>query len=308
LFRSFAPGFDTLYVRFYAKWPSATGLQYHHSGIQIQGYNPVSEWPQGFAGNAPDGNDHFATAIECGGTDTRKLYFYTYWKDMKSYNNSSSFYGNRFLGGLDSWNGVDLTVDTTEWVCIELMVKTNTPVTSSNGEQALWVNGELVYHVCDTAKGRWSGGDLWTPFGRTLDTFPGFQWRTTGNLKINMIGLQHYLEVEPKADFMYYDDVVVAKEYIGPIWNGSLAISKNAGISLIQYKNPVLLQNGYLFMNVSSDKSYRLSIYTPSGRTVYKQRFSGNKVFNAGRYFSNGNYIVNIQAEGYKIHKKIVIK
>jgi len=53
--------------------------------------------------------------------------------------------------------------------------------------------------------------------------FEGFDWRTDERLKVNRLWLQWYVspEVAEKArtdtNTVYFDDLVVAKKYIGPI-------------------------------------------------------------------------------------------
>ena len=81
-------------------------------------------------------------------------------------------------------------------MCVEQMVKLNTPVTSSNGEHAIWVDGAKVSHVGPGfPNGSWSGGiftqnPAGTPFG-------GLRWRSDANLKINCIWLQNYAPNDP---------------------------------------------------------------------------------------------------------------
>ena len=44
-------------------------------------------------------------------------------------------------------------------MCVEHMVKLNNPVTASNGEHAIWINGVKVSHVGQGfPNGSWSGG------------------------------------------------------------------------------------------------------------------------------------------------------
>ena len=90
------------------------------------------------------------------------------------------------------------------WYCVEAMLKANSSPEKSDGVQAFWVDGEL--------------------YGR----FDGFRWRTTDKLKINSFWLlfyntdqpaRHNKDPRPESRVMevWFDDVVVATEYVGPV-------------------------------------------------------------------------------------------
>jgi hypothetical protein len=96
------------------------------------------------------------------------------------------------------------------------MVKLNNPVTSANGEHAIWLQGVKISHLgLGFPNGFWSGGIFTqstsgTPFG-------GFQWRNNTALKINYIWLQHYSPDDPagfRAD-MKFAHLVAARTYVG---------------------------------------------------------------------------------------------
>ena len=64
-----------------------------------------------------------------------------------------------------------------------------------NGEQAFWIDGEL--------RGHWKN----------------IQWRTSEQLKANAFTLESYVTdrwTKQKNNIVYFDNVVIAKEYIGP--------------------------------------------------------------------------------------------
>jgi len=101
------------------------------------------------------------------------------------------------------------------------MVKLNNPVTSSNGEHAMWLDGVKVSHLGQGfPNGYWSGGIFTQDPGGS--PFEGFRWRSDSNLKLNWIWLQNYSPDHPPgvAQDMKFDHVVVAASYIGclPIW------------------------------------------------------------------------------------------
>jgi hypothetical protein len=140
-------------------------------------------------------------------------------------------WGNSFI------RDPNLQVKKGRWICVEQMIKLNDPK-DSNGEQALWIDGRLVSHLGKGfPKGLWTydkfnpglGGQgvRWddekggperfeVPEGGT--PFEGFRWRTVPELKVNYVWLYVYT-AKPAGHRIkvWFDDVVVATEYIGPI-------------------------------------------------------------------------------------------
>ena len=76
-------GYERLFLRYYARHEDAS---YHHTGVWIGGYNPLTAWPQGGAGSRPNGNDRITIAIEPMGAVSGglRLDFYNYWMRMRS--------------------------------------------------------------------------------------------------------------------------------------------------------------------------------------------------------------------------------
>jgi hypothetical protein len=84
-------------------------------------------------------------------------------------------------------------VERDRWYCCELMVKANT-VGQRDGRIAFWVDGKLK-------------GD-----------FAGLRLRDVDSLKINFLSIGFYIGNNRVRDNrMWFDDVVVATSYIGPI-------------------------------------------------------------------------------------------
>ncbi len=44
LFKKLSPGHDELFIRYYAKYQS--GVEWHHTGVWVGGYNPAVELPE----------------------------------------------------------------------------------------------------------------------------------------------------------------------------------------------------------------------------------------------------------------------
>jgi hypothetical protein len=107
--------------------------------------------------------------------------------------------GGKFWGN-EPPGGKKVPVARDRWISVELMMKMNT-VGESDGEQAFWIDGKCA--------GRWGG----------------YRWRTHEELKVNAVWMLYYItdgavqrqRGEPKPEHVFFDDIVVAKEYIGPM-------------------------------------------------------------------------------------------
>jgi len=215
LYRRLLPGYDKLHVRFYVKFDSDCAPIHHF--VHVGGYHPSPPWPQGGAGVRPSGDERFSTGVEPFG-DQWRWDFYSYWMAMRSSPDEHSW-------GHDFINDEALKVERGRWICVELMMKMNEPVTQSNGEQALWIDGkpwtkdgQLVSHLGQGfPKGRW----VWDSFlaDPRGEPFEGFRWRKNEELKLNFLWLLLYITKSPPGHVsnVWFDDVVVARQYIGPI-------------------------------------------------------------------------------------------
>ncbi len=217
LYRRLQPGFDHVFARFYVKFDEDCA-SIHHFGTHLGGYNPSTPWPQGGAGNRPEGDKRFTTGVEPFG-NSWNWDFYSYWQGMHVHGDGN-YWGTPFLSGVKK---PEVIKD--QWICIEMMVKLNNPVSASNGEQAFWVDGELwrvngqvISHIGPGfPNGNWSGG-WWQPNSNSQNTFDGFQWRSVQELAINYLWTYVYITTAPNGheSKVWFDDIVVAKNYIGP--------------------------------------------------------------------------------------------
>ena len=134
----------------------------------------------------------FSTALEPWGDWGKnpppgKWNFYTYWHEMKR-SRDGKFWGNGFRPEIQS----DIVKG--QWICCEFMVKHNTPG-KPDGVQAFWIDGKKV--------GEWGG----------------FNWRTSETLWANAITIESYVTdrwTKNLKNVVYFDNVVVAREFIGP--------------------------------------------------------------------------------------------
>ena len=227
--KSGAWGYDRVFARYYVKFDPECG-EIHHFGTCLGGNYPATAWPSVKAGYPTDGAKSFWSGIEPFGS--RWTWdFYTYWCDMRGSPPRGQTWGNSFI------RDPNLKAEKGRWICIEQMIGMNEPQ-STNGEQALWIDGRLVSHLGKGfPKGLWTfdkfhpgkggQGKRWDVKKAAPENFPvpeggvpfvGFRWRTVPELNVNFVLLYIYTE-KPAGHRIkvWFDDVVVATEYIGPI-------------------------------------------------------------------------------------------
>jgi hypothetical protein len=222
-------GADRVFARYYVKFDPDCG-ELHHFGPCLGGTYPATPWPSVKAGQPTDGAKSFWSGIEPFGSGWR-WDFYTYWCDMRGSPPRGQTWGNSFV------RDPNLKVAKGKWICVEQMIQMN-DVGDTNGEQAMWIDGKLIGHLGKGfPKGLWTydkftpgkggGGIRWDkekngperfqiPEGGT--PFEGFRWRTVKELNVNYVWLYIYTE-KPAGHHIkvWYDHVVVATDYIGPI-------------------------------------------------------------------------------------------
>ncbi len=240
-------GVDTMYARFYVKFHEQTG--YVHHFVHLVADRTPAPWPKGGAGETPPGDAKFSTGIEPTGRWGKYpppgvWNFYTYWHEMKTKWGSV-------------YNGKQVPIEPGRWYCVEAMIKANSSPQKADGQQAFWVDGE--------------------PYGR----FSGFRWRTTDKLKLNSFWLlfyntdqpaRHNKDPKPASRVMevWFDDVVIATEYVGPVRGRPRGGKKKAVPSRSALLTPGLL------------------IAEP-GKTVFSQKFEqGPGNFKGGRVTGGG--------------------
>lgn len=206
LYRNLPAG-EAWYVRYYVKY--FTGQPYHHTGMWFGGYNPATAWPNPQAGSRPAGDDRLSVSVEPFGS---RLDHYVYWMHMRGNPQPNTYWGNDFI------QDPSLTFASGQWMCVEVKVSLNNPVTSFNGELQCWVNGTSISNL---GLGYPNGGwvwDSWTPNpGGT--PFEGFQWRNDANLALNYLWIEHYADTVANGQMLAvnYDHLVIARSYIGPL-------------------------------------------------------------------------------------------
>ncbi len=186
---------DTVFVRFYVKFDANCDFVHHFVTLRAnKGQHGRDRWSGfGGAGLLPDGLNRFSTAMEPWGDYGRtpppgKWNFYSYWHEMEP-SRDRKYWGNSFLPAPQE------PIVKDEWICAEFMLKHNTP-SQPDGEQAMWVNGELLGH------------------------WQGINWRLSEQLQANALTLESYVTdrwTTNPVNTVYFDNVVIASEYVGPV-------------------------------------------------------------------------------------------
>jgi hypothetical protein len=222
LFKRLTPIQPTVFARFYVKFAQDAPYVHHFCGLG--GYNPPTNWPQGNAGKLAEGDTRFGVGIEPNGLYGKlpapgSWMFYTYWQDMKK-SADGGYWGN----GLWPQHRLGPTPD--RWQCVEIMLKCN-DIGTSNGELALWLDGKLTAHIGPgTRTGRWTG-EGFDLHSDGEHTFEGFRWRSVPELAVSYFRVSHYVTADsyrankvanpPAINRVWFDHIVIAKEYIGPL-------------------------------------------------------------------------------------------
>lgn len=185
---------DKLFIRFYTKFDASCDYVHHFCTLRanksLQGGDRWSGF--GKAGLLPNGDERFSTAIEPWGnwgqwSPPGRWNFYSYWHTMNA-SPDGKYWGNGFRP--ESQPNIPLD----QWISVEMMIIHNTPG-QDDGEQAYWIDGELCGH------------------------WRGINWRTSPTLFANAFTLESYITdrwTKQSVGIVYFDNVVIAKEYIGP--------------------------------------------------------------------------------------------
>lgn len=210
--RSIQPERDVLHLRYYSKFEAGfdqTGSS--HNGASISAHYFVNG--NATPGVPANGTNKFLAAFECWRADTTtekpgELNIYIYHPEQAtnygdhffpsgkvlpfSYSRSgAATFGPEFVGRPDIIPVLD------RWYCHEVMVKANTPGLR-DGRIACWLDGVLIAD------------------------FPNLRLRDIDTLKIDRAGIGLHIGSNTiRENRKYYDDVVIATSYIGPIAEGT---------------------------------------------------------------------------------------
>jgi hypothetical protein len=205
--KTISPTQDTLFVRVYTKFDAGyhvtTGS--NHNGIRISAQYPGP-------GTPPNGTDFFLfiiqNALNYGEADPGYTHLYVYHPEQRS-QWGDSWYPDGKIVPFDltpgDWGAyfvprANFVPQRDRWYCYELMVKANTPG-QRDGRAAYWIDGQL------------------------MADFQNIRVRDISTLKIDQIQLElHAQATTPtRVNKKWYDNLVVAKSYIGPVSSGAAA-------------------------------------------------------------------------------------
>lgn len=204
----FMPGADAVYARLYVKF--SPDYQYNHHFVWLGANQRTNKWSAfGKAGLKPNGT-YYSTGMEpwfAWGKNPPpgEVNLYTYYLDMEPDRKMDKYWGNGFFppgpGKGTAAGPARVIPKLNEWQCWEFMIQANSAPDKADGKQAMWLDGKLV------------------------GEFTGIRWRNDLDLKVNCIWLEHYGydEGDPTKQYwkesqsVWFDDVVVARSYIGPI-------------------------------------------------------------------------------------------
>ncbi len=198
---------EALFIRFYVKFDAKCDYVHHFVTLRAnRGLRGKDRWSGfGGAGEKPRGDERFSTALEPWGDWGRlrppgRWNFYTYWHGMEK-SRDGKYWGNAFRPASQP------DIERGTWICAELMLKHNTPG-KADGEQAFWIDGEL--------RGHWKGID----------------WRRNAELKANALTVEAYVTdrwTRQRVNVVLFDNVVIARKYIGPAGGPSAADTTDDG-------------------------------------------------------------------------------
>jgi len=167
------------------------------------------------------------------------------------------------------------SIELGRWYCYEFMLKANTPG-ERDGRITAWVDGEVI-----------------------LD-FGNMRFRDTDELKIDLVGFSFGCASNPVATKAWFDNIVIAKSYIGPIYNDSPVNNENDvpnnRFNFLQQNtpNPFTQDTQINFYIPENVKTAQLSVYDLQGKQIKQipitqrgegsYRISGSELV-AGTYF-----------------------
>lgn len=196
---------DVLYLRYYSKFqPPYDVVGSSHNGSMISAHYFING--QATPGIPADGTNKFLVNLEnwrgeAATPSPGHLNLYVYHPEQRSQWGDHFFPTGVVLPnssmpgdfGADFESRPDILTELDRWYCYEYMVRANT-VGQRDGRVTVWVDGKLVAD------------------------FGNLRFRDIESLKIDRFGLQFHIGSNPNGETKkWYDNVVAAKSYIGPM-------------------------------------------------------------------------------------------
>jgi len=195
--RWFHPGHARVHFRRYIRFaPDYDQGNLHHTGGSLYAVAGDNRWAEmGKAGIRPTGADRYGAGMEPWRDWGRNpapgaWMLYTYWMDMEI-DRDGNYWGNLLQPPPERAR----VPPRGEWICLETMLKANTPG-EPDGELAAWIDGKLYLHLV------------------------GIRWRAAGvgaeDVLPKRASLDHYVHESRRENKIWYDDVALSTGYIGP--------------------------------------------------------------------------------------------
>lgn len=181
----FLPGYDEIYIRFYARFADNFNQGNLMHWVHVFGHNINNKWSGfGKAGIKPGGDDFFSVGIEpwrAWGEHTPpgRIMFYTYHMDMPQDSSSGKYWGENLL------SDPPFIIERGRWYQYDMKLKLNHPE-KSDGEQILWIDGEKVIHNKD------------------------MRYRISTDVRINGFWFSLYIHDTPKSNTCWFDDLQIS--------------------------------------------------------------------------------------------------
>ena len=196
--KNLSPKRDVLFMRVYARYqPNYAGVRNAHNGLRITGNYSGP-------GRRPNGRDFFLVNIE----DSRyrseaepgftHAYVYhpeqddaygEHWYPDGSTSNGQQSFGQYFVARLN------VVPERGEWICYEVLVQLNTPG-SRDGRVAVWQDGKIIAD------------------------WQNLRFRDVSTVQIDQIQLENGGQGSSQQNDKWYDNLVIATSYIGPMSTG----------------------------------------------------------------------------------------
>jgi len=195
--KNISPTRDAVYMRVYARYASNyAGINSAHNGLRLTGKYTGP-------GRRPNGTDFFLVSVENSrGSEAEPGYTHAYvyhpeqddvygehWFPDGSVVNGSQSFGSSFVAR------PKVIPARGQWICFEILVKMNTPGVR-DGRVAVWQDGKLIAD------------------------WQSVRFRDVTSLKIDQLQLENGGQGSTQQNDKWYDNLVVATSYIGPMSTG----------------------------------------------------------------------------------------
>jgi hypothetical protein len=195
LIKIISPARDRLFVRAYVRYEANyAGVRDAHNGIRVSGNYPGP-------GRVPTGRDFFLVNLENsryrGEGEPGYTHAYVYHPEQNDSFGEHWHSDGAVFNGTQSFGPFFIPRPKTiaprgEWICREMLVQMNTPG-SRDGRVAVWDNGVLIAD------------------------WQNLRFRDVRTVQIDQVHLKNGGKSSTQVNDMWYDNLVIATSYIGPV-------------------------------------------------------------------------------------------